>query len=350
MKAAVLEAFSEPLKVYGDWPEPECGPTDAVIRVEACGICRSDYTIWTGGFEWMSIVPPLPTVLGHEYCGVVEEVGVGVTRFKVGDRVVSPFCHACGACEQCTSGHQNVCSDLNLPGMHYTGGFASLTKVARADVNLVALPESVAFPVAASMGCRFITSYHGLVDQAAVRPGEWVAVFACGGVGLAAVDIASGLGANVIAVSRSAEKLAMAERLGAAYTVTAGPDAAAEIVEITGGGAHVSVDALGSAATALPGILSLRARGRHLRLGVSNKQEQGQINMPVDVITFRELSIIGSFGMQAARFPEMLRMVEAGKLRPELLLNETVALEDTGAVIASMSGYETLGMSVVTSF
>lgn len=350
MKAAVIEQFGEPLQVHHDWADPQCGPRDAVLQVKACGICRSDYTIWNGGIEWMGIVPPLPAVIGHEYCGVVVEAGKDVKRFKPGDRVVSPFCHACGACEQCGAGHQNVCGDLNLPGMHYTGGFAALTKVARADVNLVALPESVSFPAAASLGCRFITSYHGLVDQAALRPGEWVAVFACGGVGLAAVDIATGLGANVIAVSRNAEKLQMARSLGAAHTVTAGPDAVAQIVELTGGGAHVTVDALGSAATTLPGILSLRARGRHLRLGVSNKKEQGQISLPVDVITFRELSVIGSFGMQAARFPEMLRMVQAGKLHPELLLKETVALEDASAVLASMGSYDTVGMSVITSF
>lgn len=350
MKAAVIEQFGQPLVVHDNWADPECGPGDAVIRVEACGICRSDHTIWNGGMEWMGLVPELPAVLGHEYCGVVEEVGAGVTRFKVGDRVVAPFTHSCGHCEHCSAGHQNVCSDVNIPSMHYSGGYAGLTRVARADVNLVNLPDSLSFAVAASMGCRFVTSYHGIVDQAKVGPGEWVAVFACGGVGLAAVDIATGLGANVIAVSRNPEKLALAEKLGAVHTVVAGDDAPAQIHELTGGGAHVTVDALGSAATAIPGILSLRPRGRHLRLGASNKAEQGIIPIPVDVIVFQELSFIGSFGMQAARFPEMLRMVEAGRLHPETLLTETVALEQAGDVLASMSGYDTVGMSVITSF
>ncbi|MDT8341137.1 MAG: alcohol dehydrogenase catalytic domain-containing protein [Longimicrobiales bacterium] len=350
MKAAVIEQFGEPMVVHAEWAEPECGPRDAVIRVEACGICRSDYTIWNGGFPWMGIVPELPLVPGHEYCGVVEEIGSEVTRFSVGDRVVAPFNHGCGSCEYCSEGHQNVCSDLTLPGIHYTGGYAALTKVGRADVNLVHLPESIPFAVAAAMGCRYVTSYHGVVDQAQVGPGEWVAVFACGGVGLSAVDIASGLGANVIAVSRSPEKLALAEKLGATHTVIAGDDAPAQIQEITGGGAHVSIDALGSAATTLPAILSLRPRGRHLRLGVSNQQEQGKIEIPVDMLTFLELRLIGSFGMQAARFPEMLRMVEAGRLHPELLLRETVALEEAGPVLHAMSDYDTVGMSVITEF
>jgi D-arabinose 1-dehydrogenase-like Zn-dependent alcohol dehydrogenase len=191
-------------------------------------------------------------VLGHEYSGVVEEVGSEVTKFRKGDRVVSPFGHACGTCEFCHAGHQNVCANLTLPVMHYTGGFANYTKVANAGVNVVRLPDSISFAEAAGMGCRFITAYHGLVDQAAVKQGEWVAVFACGGVGLSAVDIASALGARVIAVSRSPEKLALAEKLGAEHTVTAGPDAPAEITELTSGGAHVSVDALGASETAIP--------------------------------------------------------------------------------------------------
>jgi D-arabinose 1-dehydrogenase-like Zn-dependent alcohol dehydrogenase len=181
-----------------------------------------------------------------------------------------------------------------------------------------------------------------------VKPGEWVAVFACGGVGLSAVDIASALGARVIAVSRSPEKLALAEKLGAEHTVIAGPDAPREIVELTGGGAHVSVDALGASETAIPAIMSLRTRGRHLRLGGSNKKDDGRIEIPVDVVLFRELSIVGSFGMQAARYPEMFDMVESGKVNPGLLVGNMVGLEDTSEVLASMSTYETVAMPVIT--
>jgi D-arabinose 1-dehydrogenase-like Zn-dependent alcohol dehydrogenase len=289
-------------------------------------------------------------VLGHEYCGVVVEVGREVTGSRKGDRIVAPFCQGCGSCDLCGSGHQNVCANLQIPGFHFTGGYASHTKVANADVNLVKLPDSISFTEAAGMGCRFVTAYHGVVDQASVKPGEWVAVFACGGVGLSAINIAAGLGAKVIAVSRSAEKLALAEKLGALHTVTAGPDAPNEIVELTGGGVHVSVDALGASATAIPAILSLRTRGRHVRLGASNKKEQGQISLPVDVILFRELNVVGSFGMQAARYPEMLSKVESGNLAPSLLVGDTVPLEQAGDVLASMSSYETLGMRVITEF
>lgn len=350
MRAAVLEAFGEPMSIHGDWPDPECGPRDVVLETRGCGVCRSDYTLWQGGMPWVGVVPPLPSVIGHEYCGVVAEAGSEVKGVSVGDRVVSPFNHGCGSCEFCDTGHENVCANLTLPGMHYTGGFASHTKVANADVNVVRLPDSISFEAAAGMGCRFITSYHGIVDQAAVQPGEWVAVFACGGVGLSAVDVASALGARVIAVSRSPEKLALAKELGAEHTVTAGPDAPGEIVELTGGGAHVSVDALGSATTTIPALLSLRTRGRHLRLGVSNKDDNGEISIPVDMFTFRELSFIGSFGMQAARYPEMFELIGSGKLNPERLVGDTVGLDDVTDVLASMASYDTVAMPVITRF
>ena len=99
----------------------------------------------------------------------------------------------------------------------------------------------------------------------------------------------------------------------------------------------MTVDALGSGATAVPGILSLRPRGRHLRLGGSNQSEQGMISLPVDVILFQELSLIGSFGMQAARFPEMLAMIESGALSPDTLVGNTVSLDDSSEVLSSMA-------------
>ena len=150
MRAAVMEQFGEPLVIHSDWSDPECGSHDAILKVEACGICRSDHTLWNGGMQWIGVVPELPAVLGHEYCGVVEEVGAEVTRFQPGDRVVSPFCHGCGTCEMCGAGYENLCVDLQIASMHYTGGYATHTKVVHADVNLVELPPSISFPSACS--------------------------------------------------------------------------------------------------------------------------------------------------------------------------------------------------------
>ena len=229
------------------------------------------------------------------------------------------------------------------------GGFAEYSPVAAADVNLVALPDDVSFVEGASLGCRFMTAFHGATYQGNVKPGQWVTVFGCGGVGLAAVDTASAMGANVIAVSRSANKLQAALDLGATHTVTAGDDAVGEIQEITGGGAHVSLECLGTAATWMPSIMSLRRRGRLVRMGMTGREEEGILPIPADMIVGMELEIVGSMGMQARCYPEMLRMVASGAINPGSLVKEEVSLEDTSGVLERMTDFDTLGYSVIVN-
>ena len=192
MKAAVLEAFREPL-VIRDLPQPKCAPDGALLRIEANGICRSDWHAWTG--DWPKSFS-LPHVLGHEFCGVVEEVGPAVARFRSGDRVIVPFSGGCGECGQCRAGFSNICDRPLTPGFRYWGGFGRYVAVPRADINLVNLPEAISFTDGASLGCRFMTAFRGVVDQAKVQPGEWVAVHGCGGVGLSAVHVACAAGAR----------------------------------------------------------------------------------------------------------------------------------------------------------
>lgn len=177
MRAAVVEAFKEPLKIWNDWPDPELGPGDVLVKVKANGICRSDWHLWQGHWDWLGFSPPLPAVLGHESAGIVEEVGPNVTRFKKGDRVVFPFGQGCGTCPSCADGDQNLCENLVISLFRGAGGFGEYTIVAQGDVNLVELPESISFVEGASLGCRFMTAFHGVTAQAKVEAGEWVAVF-----------------------------------------------------------------------------------------------------------------------------------------------------------------------------
>jgi D-arabinose 1-dehydrogenase-like Zn-dependent alcohol dehydrogenase len=350
MRAAVLEALDQPF-VVRDVPTPPLLPNGVVLRVEANGICRSDWHIWKGDWSWVGVVPQLPAVIGHEFCGVVEEVGAEVTRWKKGDRVIVPFSGGEGTCEWCRTGHQNMCDTPVFPGLAFGGGYGRYSSVPFADVNLVRLPDSVGFVEAASMGCRFMTSFHGLADQAEVRPGEWVAVHGCGGIGLSAVQIATALGARVIAVDVADDKLAFAKELGAEATVNAAKDdVASAIAGLTGGGAHVSVDALGIAATCLNSILCLRKRGRHLQIGLTTQAEKGVVGVPIDVIVFKELRLIGSLGMQAPHFAAMLAMVEAKKVAPGKLVSRTVGLEDVSSVVASMGSYATTGVTVIDRY
>lgn len=348
MKAAVLEAFKTPMKMHENWPDPECGPEDAIVKVEANGICRSDWHVCEGDWEWIGLQPELPHVIGHEYCGIIEEVGSQVKNFKKGDRVICPFNFGCGTCEFCKSGHQNTCVNFEGAGFVRPGGYGQYAGVSRADLNLVALPESIPFVEAASMGCRFMTSFHGVVDQAQVSAGDWVAIHGCGGIGLAATQIATALGANVIAVDINDEALAVAKQMGALYTVNAAKDdAPAAVVELSGGGVNVSVDALGIATTCLNSIMSLRSRGRHLQIGLTTQQEKGFVSLPVDIMVARELQFVGTIGMQPQRYPSMLNMVESGKLTPGKMVTNVIPIEDAAAVITSMGDYGTVGTTVV---
>lgn len=350
MRAAVLEAIRQPL-VVRDMPDPQCPPSGAIIRVEANGICRTDWHLWTGDWSWVGVALQPPWVLGHEFCGVVEEVGPEVTRWKPGDRVLAPFSQGEGTCEWCRNGFHNVCDTPLIPGVAYWGGFGRLVGLPYADVNLVSLPESMPFVDAASMGCRYMTAFHAIVDQAQARPGEWVAVHGCGGVGLSAVQISAALGANVIAVDVSDDKLAAARGEGALHVVNAAKDEPiGAIMALTGGGAHVSIDALGVAATCRNSVMSVRKRGRHLQVGLTSSAEQGEIALPIDIIVLKEVRIIGSLGMQAPHFPAMLRMVESGKLKPGKLVHRTIGLAQASGVLESMGTYGTLGVTVINQY
>jgi D-arabinose 1-dehydrogenase-like Zn-dependent alcohol dehydrogenase len=349
MKAAVLTAYRQPLEIR-DIPVPTPGPTGAVVRVEACGICRTDWHLWQEDWTWLDIGLQLPRVPGHEFGGTVQEVGRDVKNFKPGDRVTIPFHLACGRCDLCSTGHSNICYAFGFIGVHHNGGYGEYSCIPNADANMVALPKGVDAVTAAALGCRFMTAYHGLADQAAVRPGEWVAVFGAGAVGLAAVQIATALGARVIAVSRTPQKLTMAREEGAVETVVAGDGTVAAIRDLTNGGAHVSVDAFGSSATALPGIMALRKGGRHLQIGATGKDDLGAINIPSDMMMIQELRFIGSIGCPTTSYPGLLSMVASGKLNPTRLVSGRINVGDVSDVLTRMSGFDTIGFNVITNW
>ncbi len=232
--------------------------------------------------------------------------------------------------------------------MTYHGGYGSYVGLPYADLNLVHMPDGVGFLEGASMGCRFMTSYHGVVDRAKVRPGEWVAVHGCGGIGLAAVQIAASIGANVIAVDLDGRKLELAKSVGASHIVNAkSGDPAAAIVDITKGGAHVSVDALGVAATCRNSINSLRKQGRHLQIGLTTQAEKGEVAVPIDKMVLMELQIIGTLGMQSTHYPGMLQMVEARKLNPKAMITGTVGLDGASKILEEMTNFQNVGVTII---
>ena len=346
MKAVVFEKFGEAPSVR-TVPDPRPSPEGVVVKVEATGLCRSD---WHG---WMGHDPDihLPHVPGHELAGTVAAVGRLVTRWKAGDRVTVPFVAGCGRCFECASGNHQVCEHQFQPGFSAWGSFAEYVAIDFADTNLVRLPDSMDFATAAGLGCRFVTSFRAVVDQGRVRPGEWVAVHGCGGVGLSAIMIASAMGANVVAVDLTEEKLDFARKVGAAATVNAAttPNVVKAVKQITNGGAHMSIDALGHPTTSFNSISNLRRRGRHVQVGLM-LGDHAKAAVPMAKIIAFELEIRGSHGMQAFRYLAMLEMITAGKLRPELLVGRTMSLDEAPAALMAMDRFDGVGIGVVTRF
>lgn len=346
MKAVVFEQFGQAPSIR-TVADPVPASTGVVIKVEATGLCRSD---WHG---WMGHDPDiqLPHVPGHELAGTVQALGSHVTQWKIGDRVTVPFVGGCGHCFECNSGNHQVCEHQFQPGFTAWGSFAEYVAVDFADTNLVGLPDTLDFATAASLGCRFVTSFRAVVDQARVKPGEWVAVHGCGGVGLSAIMIATAMGANVIAVDLTAEKLAFARELGAVATVNGSQqqDIVGAVKEITKGGAHVSIDALGHPSTCFNSIANLRRRGRHVQVGLM-LGDHARAPIPMDKVIAYELEILGSHGMQAFRYKALMDMLEQGKLAPQKLIGKRIALDEAPAALMAMDRFEGTGISVVTRF
>ncbi len=346
MKAVMYRAFSVPPEIerVAD-PVPD---TDGVVlKVMASGVCRSDWHGWQGNDPDIT----LPHVPGHELAGIVEAVGNGVSNWKPGDRVTVPFVGGCGRCPECESGNQQVCDHQFQPGFTHWGSFAEYVAIHYADINLVRLPQEMNFTTAASLGCRFSTSFRAIVDQGKVSAGQGVAVHGCGGVGLSAIMIATAFGAKVVAVDIADDKLALARKLGAVASVNASDvtDVAEAVRDLTEGGANVSLDAIGSADVCFDSINGLRKRGKHIQVGLMVRDNSRPI-VPMDKVLANELEILGSHGMQAHRYDEMLEMIRVGQLAPEKLIGQTITLEDSIAALTSMNEFCAIGVTVITEF
>ncbi|MGV9451279.1 zinc-dependent alcohol dehydrogenase family protein [Streptomyces sp. NPDC003635] len=343
MRAVVFEKYGEPADVR-EVSDPRPAEHGVVVRVEATGLCRSDWHGWQGHDPDIT----LPHVPGHELAGVVVETGSRVTRRRSGDRVTVPFVCACGSCAACAAGDQQVCERQTQPGFTHWGSFAQYVALDHADVNLVAIPDGLSYATAAALGCRFATAFRAVVQQGRLAAGEWVAVHGCGGVGLSAVMIAAAAGARVVAVDVSPRALDLAREFGAVACVdaTSVPDPAEAVRELTGGGAHLSLDALGSPATCAASVNGLRRRGRHVQVGLLPSPD-GTTPVPMARAIGWELEILGSHGMAAHTYPPMLELVGSGVLRPDLLVTRTISLAETPAALAAMGTAPGSGVTVI---
>ena len=342
MRAAVVREFSEDLSIE-TVPDPTCPDNGVVLEVAACGVCRSDYHGWVGAHPKVQN----GSILGHEYCGTVVEAGPNATH-KVGDRLIAPFILGCGSCSACQTGISNTCADQITPGFGTPGAYAEYIAVPF-DHNLVHLPPTMSPALAAGLGCRVTTAWHALTDRADVEAGEWVAVHGTGGIGLSVLLLAKMLGCRVVAVDVVDEKLDHAKQHGADAVVNAAKeDAAAAIRDITGGGAQVSIEALGIEATTNASLECLAILGRHVQVGMPSGDGRMDVNMRA--IYAKQLSFFGTRGMPSWKYPRLLGMIDRGEVDISPMVAKEVRLEEASAELRAMNGPTQPGTAVITQF
>jgi alcohol dehydrogenase len=342
MRAAVFHRFQGPISIDS---LDDLVPEDhaAVIDVKACGICRSDWHAWMGHDTDVK----LPHVPGHELSGTVAEVGKAVRNFRPGQRVTVPFCCGCGKCIECKLDNSHICDHHSQPGFTHWGSFADQVLIKNADTNLVGLPDQIDFISAASLGCRFITAYRALVTQARLEHDQWIAIHGCGGVGLSAIMIAKAIGAKIIAIDVQPSRLQSAQQLGA--TISLDPntqDIVAAIYDITGRGAHVSIDALGHPQTSFNSIACLAKRGRHVQVGLM-LAEHAKPAIPMATVIAKELEIYGSHGMQPSGYQEIFEKIQSGYLDPKQLVSNTVSLHQGAKLLTEFEHFPNAAMTII---
>lgn len=350
VRAALLTEENEPL-VVTEVRDPDVSPDGVIVRTGACGVCRTDVHHWLGDWEWLGFERRLPLVLGHEMAGEVVEVGRDARRVRVGDRVTAPFHLACGACERCTAGQSNLCRRALYLGSSVPGAFAEYVAIANADLNCIPLPEAMSDEAGATLGCRYTTVWHGLVDLARVASGETVVVVgAGGGVGACAVQLSAALGARVIAVDVTSAKLDVARRAGADLVLDGSRPFEDAVREAADGGADVTLDAVARHETLRSCLLSLRAGGRHVQIGMTGQDERGEIAIPIDRVVAFELKLFGVSGNPHASYPAMLDVLSSGRCDPAALIGARIGLGELNQALTAMRDFTSTGIAVVDDF
>jgi len=319
MKAAIYPGNGKPLTIV-DVPVPVPRAGEVLIRVAACGLCHTDLHYLDHGVPTFK-TPPI--ILGHEAAGTVATLGDGVTGLNLGDRVLAPSVWACGRCRFCRSGRENLCSDLVMPGNHTDGAFAEFLVVPAKE--LVPVPASIPLERACVIADAVSTPYHAVKRRGRVTVGDTVAVVGCGGVGLNVVQCAAVAGANVIAVDLSEARLQLAKELGARALINPGKIQRVdkEVRKITDGGVDVAFEVVGSPKTIDLAFNLIRKGGKLVVIGFCHDA------VPINVgkLMFYELELAGSLGCGAGEYPEIVSLVEAGRITLDPIVSGSVPLE-----------------------
>src|ERR1022692_4265038 len=335
MKAAVVRAFGKPLTIE-ELPVPSPGPGEVLVKIMATGVCHTDLHAADG--DW-PVKPTPPFVPGHEGAGIIAALGAGVTNLKEGDAVGIAWLHdACGSCEHCITGWETLCESQHNSGYGVNGSFAEYALGAAAYV--ARLPASVDFAAIAPILCAGVTTYKGIKETEA-RPGEWLAVSGIGGLGHIAIQYARAMGLHVVALDVTEEKLALARKLGAELAVNAkDPDAAEQVVKLTGGGAHgVLVTAVSPAAFS-QAIRLVRRKGTISLNGLP----PGDFATPIFDVVLKRITLRGSIVGTRKDLAEAIQFATEGKVQAHI---HKAKLEDINRVFADMKAGKVDGRIVI---
>lgn len=319
MRAALFDGGGKPLRL-ADLPVPEPGPGEVLVKVAACGICHTDLHYLDHGTPTFK-APPL--VLGHEPSGTVAELGRGVEGLRKGDPVLLPAVLTCGTCAWCRTGRENICERMAMFGNHRDGAFAEFVTAPAKDV--FKLPPGIPLEQAAVLADAVSTPWHAVRNRARILPGETVAVFGCGGVGLNVVQCAAAAGGIVFAVDLDPKRLALARELGATTVINASevqrPDK--ELKKLTGGGVDAAFEAVGHPKTLGTSFDSIRRGGRLVVIGFCGEP----VTWSPSRIMFHEMEVMGSLGCRPTDYPALIEMVRLGRIRLGPLVSGAVPLE-----------------------
>ena len=320
MKAVVYHGGGLPLSLE-NVPDPSPRTGEVVIRVAGCGVCHTDLHYIDHGTP--TFKPP-PLILGHEVSGTIAALGADVTGFAAGDPVLCAAVLSCGRCEACRNGRENICEHGVMLGNHIDGGYAEYIAVPARDV--FHLPSEIPLVEGSIIADAVTTPFHAVVNRGRVRPGDHVVVIGCGGVGLNVVQIAAALGARVIAVDLSDDKLAWADRLGAAETINPAAQSRLDkaVRKLTGGaGADIAFEVVGRPETQEAALGCLRTGGRLILVGYSPHE----MKLNSGRVMFRELEVVGSLGCRPVDYPRVIEMVRQGRIRLAELVTHRFGLD-----------------------
>jgi NADPH:quinone reductase-like Zn-dependent oxidoreductase len=340
MKAVRFHRFGGPeVLAYEEAPKPVAGPGEVVVEVNACALNHLDLWIREGIPAYQV---QLPHISGSDVAGVVNEIGGGVTGIRPGDRVMIAPGLSCFQCPYCLSGHDNLCDTYRIFGAGIDGGYAEFTKAPAS--NILPIPEGISFEEAAAFPLTFLTAWHMLITQSALRPGQDLLVLAGGsGVGSAAIQIGKLMGARVIATAGTPKKLDQARQVGADFVIDyTNEDFSKEVAKITRRrGVDVVFEHVGPA-TFSKSILSLAKNGTLVTCGATTGPKT---ELDLRYLFSKELTIVGAKIGTRAELLEITRLLGEKKLRP--IIDSVHPLEKAKALQEKMRTRELFGKLIL---